>query len=81
MIGFRRPIWPLSSETRLASNADCSTGVKMGKGRFLNQKLGKRTSRKLQMLKAGLQGRARASHTLSKSLRLPKKGTSRSTKF
>ena len=44
----------------------------MGKGRFLNEKLGKRTSRKLDLLKARLTARRTAS-----DLKLPKKGSSR----
>ncbi len=44
----------------------------MGKGRFLNQKLGKRTSRKLNLLKSRLTAQRTAS-----DLKLPKKGSSR----
>ncbi len=44
----------------------------MGKGRFLNQKLGKRTSRKLDLLKSRLTAQRTAS-----DLKLPKKGSSR----
>ncbi len=52
----------------------------MGKGRFINQKLGKRVSRKFDLLKSELAG-----HTARKSpslpdLRLPKKGVSREGK-
>ena len=47
----------------------------MGKGRFLNQKLGKRTSRKLDLLKSRLTAQRAAS-----DLRLPKKGSSREEK-
>ncbi|HEV3279614.1 MAG TPA: hypothetical protein VG860_22695 [Terriglobia bacterium] len=48
----------------------------MGKGRFVNQKLGKRTNRRLGLLKAGLTpqtGRA----PQSTEGRFPKKGPSR----
>ena len=41
----------------------------MGKGRFLNQKLGKRTSRKLDLLKSRLTAQRTASDR-----KLPKKG-------
>ena len=44
----------------------------MGKGRFLNQKLGKRTSRKLDLLKSRLTAQRTASDR-----KLPKKGSSR----
>ena len=50
----------------------------MGKGRFVNQKLGKRVSRKLDLLKSELAGRAnRPSSFRLPNLGLPKKGTSR----
>ena len=53
----------------------------MGKGRFVNQKLGKNVGRKFQLLKSELAGRAhgKSSPTLP-DLRLPKKGTSREEK-
>jgi hypothetical protein len=44
----------------------------MGKGRFVNQKLGKRTSRKLDLLKSRLAAQRTAS-----DIKLPKKGWSR----
>jgi hypothetical protein len=49
----------------------------MGKGRFLNQKLGKRLSRKFDLLKSQLASRRASPHSVSSDLRLPKKGTSR----
>ncbi len=49
----------------------------MGKGRFVNQKLGKRTNRKLALLKSELaSGRACHRPGLAES-RFPKKGISR----
>jgi hypothetical protein len=49
----------------------------MNKGRFLNQKLGKRTSRQMVLLKSSL----RAGHPVGRpealAPRLPKKGASR----
>ena len=49
----------------------------MGKGRFLNQKLGKRTSRKFELLKSQLAGRWASQHSSLPESRLPKKGVSR----
>jgi hypothetical protein len=49
----------------------------MGKGRFINQKLGKRVSRKFDLLKSELAGRANRKLSSALDLRLPKKGTSR----
>ncbi|HEY6290316.1 MAG TPA: hypothetical protein VI455_01985 [Terriglobia bacterium] len=46
----------------------------MGKGRFLNQKLGKRTSRRLNLLKSGVKAHQRLT---SAGARFPKKGSSR----
>jgi len=46
----------------------------MGKGRFLNQKLGKRTSRRIDLLKSGAKAQQLPSPAGS---RLPKKGSSR----
>ena len=50
----------------------------MGKGRFVNQKLGKYVSRKLDLLKSELAGRA-SRESLSRPLTrsTPKKGISR----
>ena len=50
----------------------------MPKGRFLNQKLGKRTSRKFDLLKSQL-GSLRSTPKPASS-RLPKKGVSREEK-
>lgn len=47
----------------------------MGKGRFLNQKLGKRVSRRFDLLKSQLAIHPAGAKTLSS--RLPKKGASR----
>jgi hypothetical protein len=47
----------------------------MAKGRFLNQKLGKRASRKAGLLKAQLAARQAAG--VKKGFRAPKKGASR----
>lgn len=49
----------------------------MGKGRFVNQKLGKRMSRKLDLLKSRLAVERNAQG--QPNLRLPKKGSSRQT--
>ena len=52
----------------------------MGKGRFLNQKLGKRMSRRFDLLKSQLTSQ-RAGPTLKPvGPRLPKKGISREEK-
>jgi len=50
----------------------------MGKGRFVNQKLGKNVSRKFRLLKSELSGHTQR-HTSARapSLAIPKKGTSR----
>jgi hypothetical protein len=47
----------------------------MGKGRFLNQKLGKRMSRKAKLDKAWLE--SHRSKTALSDVRFPKKGASR----
>jgi hypothetical protein len=52
----------------------------MGKGRFVNQKLGKRVSRKFDLLKSELAGRSRRKSASPLNLRLPKKGISREGK-
>jgi hypothetical protein len=53
----------------------------MGKGKFVNQKLGKNVSRRLDLLKSELAGRARGKPPSGPlDLRLPKKGTSREGK-
>lgn len=52
----------------------------MGQGRFLNQKLGKRTSRKLDLLKSRLTAQKTWNSRESADLRLPKKGVSRAPK-
>lgn len=52
----------------------------MGKGRFLNQKLGKRMSRKSDLMKFRLAGRRSETHRPTSDVRLPKKGTSRKRK-
>ena len=52
-------------------------GIHMGKGRFLNQKLGKRTSRKFDLLKSQLASRRPSSRQDPREVRLPKKGVSR----
>ncbi len=49
----------------------------MGKGRFVNQKLGKRVSRKFDLLKSELAGRTNRKLSSALDLRLPKKGISR----
>ncbi|MBZ5544094.1 MAG: hypothetical protein LAO07_10505 [Acidobacteriia bacterium] len=52
----------------------------MGKGRFLNQKLGKRMSRKFDLLKSQLAGQRPGHPAKSDDVRLPKKGASREGK-
>lgn len=52
----------------------------MGKGRFLNQKLGKRMSRKFDLLKYQLDPRRTLDRPRPGDLRLPKKGVSREEK-
>jgi len=52
----------------------------MGKGRFVNQKLGKRISRKFDLLRSELAGRAQAKAAGRADPRLPKKGNSRGAK-
>jgi len=51
----------------------------MGKGRFLNQKLGKRTGRRLELVRAGLQRPAASGRPQGPETRFPKKGPSRAT--
>jgi hypothetical protein len=52
----------------------------MGKGRFLNQKLGKRMSRKFGLLKTQLASQRPTHPAKSDDVRLPKKGASREGK-
>jgi hypothetical protein len=52
----------------------------MGKGRFLNQQLGKRTSRRLSLLKSQLTSYRSPRSPVLPGLQLPKKGTSRQQK-
>lgn len=52
----------------------------MPKGRFLNQKLGKRMNRKFSLLKAQLAGQRAFSRSEPLDQRLPKKGVSREGK-
>jgi hypothetical protein len=49
----------------------------MGKGRFLNQKLGKQTSRRVGLLKSRIAGRHQDTASNFPPVRLPKKGTAR----
>jgi hypothetical protein len=49
--------------------------------RFLNQKLGKRVSRRLDLLKSQLPGRKRGDISPTSDLRIPKKGASRARKL
>jgi hypothetical protein len=49
----------------------------MAKGRFVNQKLGKHMSRKFDLLKSELAGRASRKSSSAPDVRLPKKGASR----
>jgi len=51
--------------------------VLMGKGRFLNQKLGKQTSRRIGLLKSQIAGSRRDPASNFPPVRLPKKGTAR----
>ncbi len=48
----------------------------MRKGRFLNQKLGKRMSRRFDLLKSQLAGKLARFRADSRDARLPKKGSS-----
>ncbi len=48
--------------------------------RFLNQKLGKRTNRRLDILKSQLAGRKHPTTQAPPDLRIPKKGASREQK-
>jgi hypothetical protein len=48
----------------------------MGKGRFLNQKLGKQANRRLDLLKSKVTAQ-RGGHRVTAGARLPKKGASR----
>ena len=49
----------------------------MNKGRFLNQKLGKRTSRKIALLKSSLSTIRQPGRPEALATRFPKKGASR----
>ena len=49
----------------------------MNKGRFLNQKLGKRTSRKIALLKSSLSTGRRSDRPHASATLFPKKGASR----
>jgi hypothetical protein len=48
--------------------------------RFLNQKLGKRVGRRLDLLKSQLAGRKRSSISGTPDVRIPKRGASRERK-
>ena len=64
---------------RFAPNAGVAVqhvGSLMGKGRFVNQKLGKNVSRKADLLKSALAGRGKGqSRPLPGSLPVPRKKT------
>lgn len=62
---------------RSALTEDSAYEFPMGKGRFVNQKLGKRVSRKFDLLKSELAGRTNRKLSSALDLRLPKKGISR----
>ena len=49
----------------------------MGKLRFVNQKLGKRVSRNVELLRSELGGRIKVKTSNPLDLKFPKKGTSR----
>jgi hypothetical protein len=49
----------------------------VGKGRFLNQKLGKRASRRMNLLKSKITTRGTGRASGAADTRLPKKGASR----
>jgi hypothetical protein len=49
----------------------------MNKGPFLNQKLGKRASRKIALLKSSLATRRQPGRSEASATRFPKKGASR----
>ncbi len=59
---------------------ECLAPNDMGKGRFLNQKLGKRMSRKSDLLKSQLATQRSGHRAKSEDIRLPKKGISREQK-
>ncbi len=50
----------------------------MGKGRFVNQKLGKRTSRRLDLMKSGLRRTRPGPTTQLPGAEFPRKGPPRS---
>jgi hypothetical protein len=52
----------------------------MGQGRFVNQKLGKRSSRRLALLKSQMNARGTSTIARGADARLPKKGVSRQAK-
>jgi hypothetical protein len=52
----------------------------MRKGHFVNQKLGKRVSRNVELLRAELAGRTKPKTSNLLDLKFPKKGTSREGK-
>jgi len=52
----------------------------MGQGRFVNQKLGKRSSRRVALLKSQMSARDTSAIPRSADARLPKKGVSRPAK-
>ncbi len=52
----------------------------MGLVRFVNQKLGKRMSRKFELLRSELAGRIKPQATNTVDFKLPKKGPSRERK-
>jgi len=63
----------------------CGISESVGMGapsmRFLNQKLGKRVSRRLDLLKSQLAGRKRTDTSPTSDFRIPKKGASREQKL
>jgi len=52
----------------------------MGRGRFVNQKLGKRSSRRLALLKSQVKASDTSTIPRNADARLPKKGASRQAK-
>ncbi len=73
----------ISGETQLAATAHLGKEPRwaMSKGRFLNQKLGKRSSRRVALRKSQLAVPRPGARDAAAAVHIPKKGNSREGRF
>ena len=74
-------MWNRSPSDSVDSGFAPSLIITMNKGRFLNQKLGKRASRKIALLKSSLATGRKPGQSNASVTRFPKKGASREKGF